>query len=156
MHQDKRLSIGLELVWWLVTLIVLVAVLLPIWNKFPNYPFWAINIVFVVAFITFSRYIFLLKHTFFSDRFWFKIVFLFLCLPMGFYLIDFVNHFQTYMDENSLQPLMDGLSYDERENLTSYIRNELLFFGSGSVIACGIFMFRLVYSIWRRRNRGLD
>jgi hypothetical protein len=46
------------------------------------------------------------------------------------------------------------LPYDKRDSMIAYIRNQMFFFGMGSILSCVLLPFRLILSIWRGRNRG--
>ena len=150
---DKRVL--LELIWWLITAILLIGVLLPIYTNVPNYPFYFINAIYIITFITLTRYIFLLKHTFLAKRQRIKLILIFLCIPFVFYLGQELNYFQTFLDEEGLDAVVGALPFLDRAGMIQYIRNEMILFGVGSII-CGIVLpFRLMISIWRIRNRRL-
>jgi hypothetical protein len=147
---DKKLQ--LELVFWLFTLIVGIAVLIPIYNNIPNYPFWRQNIVFIITAITVTRYIFLLKHTFIAKRQFIKAALIFIFIPFIFYLVQEMNYFQTHLDEEGIDAIVGHLPYDSRDNIFKYMRSELLLFGTMSVIGSVLFPLRLIVSIWRTHN----
>ncbi len=154
MTQQSNLAVRLELLWWLFTAIVLGGVLFPILREIPDYPFLLINAVFVIIFITFTRYVFLLKHTFIAQNQILKAIIVLVIVPFIFYLVGEINGFQTYFDEIGLENLMVGKSLQKQQSLNSYIRSEMLFFGVGSVIISIILPFRLIISVWRNRNKG--
>ncbi|MEL7121637.1 MAG: hypothetical protein AAFO07_19470, partial [Bacteroidota bacterium] len=60
----------------------------------------------------------------------------------------------VYIDNEGFDAIVGNLPYEKRNGLLSYIRNEMFFFGVGSIASCVIFPFRLVLSVWRGRNRG--
>ncbi|MEZ4931510.1 MAG: hypothetical protein R2788_05200, partial [Saprospiraceae bacterium] len=60
MEKQKKLHIRLELIWWMITLVIIIGLFIPIYTTQKDYPFWMSNTIFVLVFITFSRYIFLL------------------------------------------------------------------------------------------------
>ena len=153
---DKRTSAmwRLELLWWLLTALVVVGLLYPILRDIKDYPFLVLNIVFIVTSITFARYIFLLKHTFIAKRQWAKVVLVFLCIPIILYLVNGINYFQTFLDEKGIESFMSGIDLEKQYALVSYIRNEMIFFGVGSLISAIIMPFRLLISVWRLHNRG--
>ncbi len=154
MDQKTKLNVRLELIWWLFTAIVLVAILFPIIREITPYPFLWANCLFIIAFITLTRYVFLLQHTFLAKRQILKAIIVLTITPVIFYLISEVNYFQTYLDEIGIDHLLENMSLSKKQNMVSYIRSEMLFFGVGSVIAAIIFPFRLMLSIWRNRNLG--
>lgn len=144
----------LEIIWWVVTAIILVAVLFPIYKDVEDYPFWESNIIFVVTFITLTRYIFLLPLTFIAHRQILKIALVFLSIPVVFLLVQELNYFQTFLDEEGIEAVVGTLPVSERRTMVRYIRSEMLLFGVGSVISGVIFPFRMIMSVWRTRNRG--
>jgi len=154
MDKKLKLSLRLELIWWIFTAIIVLGVLYPIFKATRNYPFFIVNTVYIAVLVTFTRYIFLLKHVFFARIQPLKILLVFLSIPFIFVLVEKLNYFQTYLDDNGLFPFFDHLPYNNQMKLSSYVYNEMLFFGVGSVIASVFFTFRLIISIWRVRNTG--
>ena len=154
MNQQNQLALRMEIIWWVFTLVVLGGILFPIYQKISYYPFLWTNVIFIIAFITLARYIFLLKHTFLAKRQWVKFALLFLCLPLIFWLISRLNYFQTYLDEEGLESFLSLLSLEEQASLGNYIRNEMIFFGVGALVSAVIFPVRMLISFWRTRNRG--
>ncbi|MEM9823720.1 MAG: hypothetical protein AAF985_21730 [Bacteroidota bacterium] len=154
MNEKVALSLRLELFWWLFTSLVVFGVLFPILNKVDAYPFLWINIVYIIVFITFTRYVFLLKHTFLAHLHRLKAFIIILSIPVIFYLINGINYFQTFLDEKGLDSFLSHLSIDEVTSMGSYIRNEMLLFGVGSTVIAIILPIRMVVSLWRWRNRG--
>jgi len=154
MEDKKGLYLKLELIWWIFTLILIVGVLYPILTKLSNYPFLMINIIFILVFVTFTRYVFLLKHTFIAKKQVLKIILIILCLPVILYVINGINGFQTFIDEQGISTIVGELPYEQQESMMSYIRSLLVFFGVGAVIATVAFAIRLLISVWQYRNRG--
>lgn len=154
MSQSRKLQLSLELIWWVFTAIIALATLYPIISKLPEYPFLRINIIFIIAFITFTRYIFLLKHTFLAYQQRLKIVLALLCIPTMFLLVEQITNFQTFLDEQGIDALVGHLPFAKREGMVSYVRNQILLFGVGSCISAFFLFFRLIISVWRVRNRG--
>ena len=144
----------LELYFWIFTIVATAAVLLPILTAAPGYPFTFVNIVYVVVAITMTRYIFLLRHTFLAKQQSLKVVVFFLCIPLVFYLVQELNYFQTFLDEEGPEAVIGQLAYTEQQKLLTYIRSELLLFGVMAIISSVLLPFRLIISVWRMRNRG--
>ena len=144
----------LEILFWAFTALVAGIVLLPIINEVEGYPFFFINVVYIVTAITVTRYLFLLPHTFLAHRQVLKIALVFLCIPFVFYLIQELNHFQVFIDEEGLDALVGNLPYRRRNNMVDYIRSQMILFATGSIISSVAFPFRLIVSVWRTRNRG--
>lgn len=151
-----QLLFRFELLWWFLTVLVAVGVLLPVFTLSTGFPFYADNLIFIVAFITLSRYIFLLPHTFLAGRQYLKITLFFLSIPFIFFLVQQLNGFQTYMDENGQEALVGELSYEKTNAIAGYIRSEMLLFGVGSIISAVLFPIRMLISVWRRKNLGKE
>ncbi len=154
MENKSTLSLKLELIWWIFTAMLVMGTLYPILSKLGHYPFLVTNIVFIIVFVTFTRHIFLLKYTFLAQRQTLKAVLIGLSLPVLFYLINELTFFQTFIGEEGMETFMPDMSYEQRESLGAYIRNEMLLFGTGSVITGVLFPLRMLRSIWRTHNRG--
>lgn len=153
---DKRQSlvVQLELLWWTITAIVVWAVLYPIGKAMHVWPFKWWNAVFVVVLLTFSRYIFLLKHTFLAKKQVLKVVLILLMFPLTFALVSGLNAFMVFIEERTWESLTGHLPALDKKAIENYIWGEMLFFGAGSIIAAPVFAGRLMMSIWRTHNRG--
>ena len=154
MNKSNTLKITLELLWWVITAIVVWAVLQPIYKAMYVWPFAFTNGLFVVVLITFTRYIFLLKHTFINKQQVLKIVLMLLMFPLCFLLIERINEFLGFIEEKTWEPLTGHLPVSQRPAIEEYIWGEMLFFGVGSALAAPAFAIRMMLSIWRTRNRG--
>jgi hypothetical protein len=154
MQPPISLLLRLELIWWALTAVVLAGVLLPIRGYWETYPFFWTNVIFLVVFVTLARYIFLLPYTFLANRQRWKVILVFLCIPLVFLLVQEINRFQVYLDNYGLEALLGQPGMNPEDSLISYTYSEMLLFGVGSVISGVIFPFRLLLSVWRRRNRG--
>ena len=155
MNKRDSLVLQLELVWWAVTAIVVAGILYPIYKAMYHWPYQQWNIIFIVTLITLSRYIFLLQHTFLANRQVLKVALLLSMFPITFALIGGLNGFMTYIEEHTWEPLTGHLPELNRKSMESYITNEMMFFGAGSIIAAPVFAIRLMRSIWTTRNRGV-
>lgn len=153
MEEQTKLHIRLEVIWWVVTLIVVAGVLYPIYKSEARYPFWFMNSLFIVVFITIARYIFLLKHTFLANNQWAKAIIAVLCIPLFIYLLDEFSFFRAIADEIGIEEIFEHLSLNGQLGMSNYVRNEMLFFGAASLISAAIFPFRMVLSFWRTHNK---
>ena len=151
----SKIHIRLELIWWVFTILLVVGVVYPIVNTLEVYPFYLINIIYVITFVTLTRYTFLLKFTFLPKHQVLKQVFIFSCIPFVFYLVQELNQFQTFLDEEGWDGIVGQLPYGQRNSMINYIRSEMILFGVGSIISAVVFAFRLILSVWRMRNRGV-
>lgn len=147
-------KLRLELLWWLLTALLLVLVLAPIYLYTEGYPFWNVNIIYIVTAITVARYVFLLPTTFLAKIQWLKTALIFLSIPAIFLLIQEMNRFQVFLDYNEPEDLVGLIHVETSRTMMKYIRSEFILFGVGSIIALVVLPFRMVISVWRYRNTG--
>ncbi|MEZ4952662.1 MAG: hypothetical protein R2825_03705 [Saprospiraceae bacterium] len=156
MEKQKKLHIRLELIWWMITLVIIIGLFIPIYTTQKDYPFWMSNTIFVLVFITFSRYIFLLKHTFIAHRQTLKAAIAILCIPLFIFLLDEFSAFRAIAEEIGIEEMFDHLSLNGQTNMTNYVKSEMLFFGAASIISCILMPFRMLVSFWRTyNNKGI-
>ncbi len=154
MDQSKKLKLQLEVIWWFFTFLLAFLVMLPIMRSVPYYRFFTENVVFVITFVTFTRYIFLLKHSFIAHQKWVKMVIIGASVFVIFMLIMSIGDYNSFLKEQGLQDMVRHLPFQRQVQLLKYMRNEMLFFGVGAVIAAIVLPLRMVVSLWRVRNRG--
>ena len=154
MRDLKRQKIRIEFLWWIFTLVVVILVLLPIIRNVPEYPFYVENTYFIVAFITFTRYIFLLPTTFIARAKWIKIFVIAIAAILFFVMTTGLQDFHFYVVEKGLQSLVGHLHVEQQSRIIRYIQNEMIFFGVGSIISGIALPIRMIISLWRMRNRG--
>jgi hypothetical protein len=154
MEQYKKLKWQFELSWWVFVIAVAIGAMLPIVINVPEYPFFVSNLLFILSFLLFVRWLFLLRFSWFAQNKWIKLIILFLVIPMMLLLMDHFTNFQAYVDDYGLQTFMGHLSFDDYHSMAAYIRWEMLLFGVGSLIATFLLAFRMIISIWRVQNRG--
>ncbi len=141
--------------WWMVTAIVLVIVLLPIQSAIgEDYFFYRQNILIIILAITLIRYIFLLKHHWISSSKWFKALFIFAPIPIFFFLIGAFSEFQAFSDEKGINTILTKLPYKKQQALATFIRSEIVLFWSAAFLANLFMPFRMLISIWREINKG--
>lgn len=144
-----------EVISWVLTIIVTILVLLPLYAKEIPFDFYVFNIIFIILFLTYLRYIFFLRYTPFSHFTPVKLVFIFIAIPVLFFLVDALSSFQAFNDEVGLQEIVKHLSSNsEQSTMMKYIRTEYLFFGVSSMICAVTLPVRMIISIWRWINKG--
>lgn len=148
----QRLMLQFELLWWIFTMAAALAVVMPIYFWAPTFPFFRDNVIFVVVFITLTRYIFFLEHSFWARRQVLKVAMIFVSVPLVFMLVQQLNTFQTFLDENGPEAVVGQMSLADTTNMIGYVRGEVLLFSVGSIVAAVIFPFRLIVSVWRVIN----
>jgi hypothetical protein len=149
----KQKSIA-EILWWIFTLLVICIVLFPIWDNKIKFPFYFQNTLLIAIFITFSRYIFLLPITFIARLKWIKVAIIAAAVIFFFVMSTALGDFRNFMDEKGLQTLVTHLHVTEQTSIINYIKNEMIFFGVGSIITGIILPMRMIISLWRMRNKG--
>ncbi|MEN0048746.1 MAG: hypothetical protein AAF806_16915 [Bacteroidota bacterium] len=150
---DKK--IVTEIFWWIITGIITLAILFPMISA-GKYEFTWPNAILVAAFVTITRYMFLLKNTFLSPLQYVKAAMILLAPIIAFLLIGEINKFQTFLDEYGWEAVISNEAAVKKEGLSKYIYSEMLFFGVGSVIGAFLLPIRMVVSIWRVRNLGRE
>lgn len=152
MEKEKSYKIALEIVSLLITAIIAGAVLAPIYLYRIDYPFWVGNAVLIVVFITAFRYTFLLRYSWLKNFFWIKVGFIAFSLLLVVSLANYLSTLNRYMDEDGLNTITYALKYREQMSMIKYIKNELLFFGVGSIVSSVALAIRLTVSVWRDVN----
>ncbi len=156
MDARDKMKWMLEGIWWIVTAILIVIIMFPVWGKV-DYPFKFFNVVSIVAFVTLTRHIFLLKYSLIAQQNTLKVVLLILCLPLAWFLIENMSNFQTfldYLDDTGWDTVFGEKPHEKQLEMYKYLRTEVSFFGTASLILCVLFPIRMVISVWRQRNRG--
>jgi len=120
--------IFIELLWWVSSLIVAAIFLIPIYFYKIPYPFYQSNFIFIVAFITFMRWLFLWQLTPYQRLQYLKVAFILVSASLVFYLIAFFTDFRVYVEDIGIQDMLTHLEDEDQIHLESYIRTEMLFF----------------------------
>lgn len=154
MGEVQKQKIKVEIIWWLLTVAATVLVLSPIWLKVPAYPFYWQNALFIVIFITFARYILMFRYTLIAHTKWLKVIIILSSVLFVFVLMTALQDFRNFMDERGLQTLVDDLNVYQQTRIIRYIKQEMIFFGVGSIISCVLLPMRMIVSLWRMKNSG--
>jgi hypothetical protein len=147
-------KLTVELLWWVFTFVVVCIIMLPIWTEAPGFPFSVQNILLIVFFITFTRYIFFLPLTLIARAKWIKVAIILSAVLFLFVTATAMLDFRNFMDERGLQTLVEDLDVQLQTRRINYIKHEMIFFGMGSLITGVLLPIRLVRSLWRMRNKG--
>src|SRR5690606_3853698 len=124
---SKRLKWIAEGLWWLLTAVVVIAVLLPIQLNVPDYPFIIPNIFFIAAFVTFARYIFFLPISFLARAKWIKVFIIAISALLFFVMTTALGDFRNFLEEKGLQTLVTHLHVTEQSSMMNYMKSEFLF-----------------------------
>jgi hypothetical protein len=145
--------LAIEGISLLMTAVVVVVVMYPIWTQFPEYKFNGTNIVYIACFLTFARYTFLLRYSFLAQAQNVKIGFILLTLIIILGLVTQIQDFNVWIDAGDPERLMPLVPVSKRDGLLSYIKSEFLFFAVGAIVASVFLSGRLMQSVWRTRNK---
>jgi heme/copper-type cytochrome/quinol oxidase subunit 2 len=146
-------KILLELIWWVITAIIVILIMFPIYNTVgDSYEFYLPNIFLITLFVTFTRYIFLLKYTLFANNKKIKVVLIFIPILFFFYAMNSLFNFQDYIDKDEHIQMLSHLSPDKAIEISKYIKYQFLFFGTGGMLVIFLFPIRMIISVWRSIN----
>ena len=154
MENVQQYKWTVELIWWVFTAILVCVVLWPIWRDVPAFPFSFQNILLIVFFVTFSRYIFFLRLTLIARMKWIKVAIIASAALFFFVTATAMIDFRNFMDEKGLQTLVSHLDVHDQTKRMKYIKHEMIFFGVGSIITGVMLPFRMIRSLWRMKNTG--
>jgi hypothetical protein len=149
---DAKL-LAIEGISLLMTAVIVGIVMYPIWTQFPEFKFQGTNVVYIVAFLTFTRYTFLLRYTWLAKAQNAKIGFILLTLIIILGLMTQIQDFNVWIDAGDPERLMPLVPISKRDGLLSYIKSEFLFFAVGAIVASVFLAGRLMQSVWRTRNK---
>jgi hypothetical protein len=152
----NKLKWQLEFYSLLFLLLLATGLMYPLRTWLPEYHFLFSHLLFIAAFVIFTRHLFLLRFSFLAGRQLLKVLLFFLLIPVVFFFISEINAFQTAFDEEGAVGLLGETLPYEDEGILLYIRNQFLFFGIGSVITASLLGLHLIRSTWRFHNRGVD
>lgn len=145
---------ALEIITLLFASVLAILVILPLTNKQIDYLFFVENVVFIFTFVLATRYLFFLKFSFLAKQQEIKVGLFFLFIPFIFYLFSSLHGFRTFLEEEGMYYPMRNLPALKAKELGNYMYNEMVFFGSGAIVASIILPFRLIISVWTLKNRG--
>ena len=154
MNKHTSQIITYELVWWLLTAIVCLLVYLRVSSGFDTYPYLAENMIFIVTFITFTRWVFLLRVSVISLSRNLMIALIFLAIPLFLYILTQYRSFKMYWDDGELIKMMSAGDYESKMAIANFFKQEMIFFGVAAMLAVFIFPFKLVKAIWKKHNKG--
>jgi hypothetical protein len=144
----------IELIWWLITAVIVAIFMLPIYTTTPAFPLKGVNILYIALAVTYTRYIFLFRYTPFAWSIPFKIFFPCSALIILILMGDGLMELQNMLDEDGFLTFLSHLDGDTALTMFRYIRSEYFFFGVTCVICSILLPIRMLVSIWRQKNRG--
>ncbi len=150
--EERKYLWILELIWWLISLVLLAAVMYPILSEVEKYPFAGLNMVIILLFFHYFRHVAFLKYSALRMFFWSKFFLALITVPLLFVIVGQFGYFQTFMDEHSMSEIMPDLSYNQQVSLNRFIKIQMVFFFTAAVISGGLFVLRMMVSMWIQVN----
>ncbi|MEO6190867.1 MAG: hypothetical protein ABIO44_11380 [Saprospiraceae bacterium] len=141
-----------EIIWWVLTGILAMLILYPIYYFKIDYPFYKNNIIFIFGFFIFLRWVLLWHLTPYARYQWLKLIIIFTNIPLIFYLSYEFSDFKNYIDEVGLQDLVEKLKDTEQFAMSRYIRSEMIFFSICCLITGFLVPPKLIWNIWKQYN----
>ena len=156
LNMGKQLTnkLTFEFAWWLVTAIICYIIYYKNSSAFEPYPFFKVNMIFIVTFITIVRYTFLLRYTPVASSRNLMILLIFVSVPLFLYILNEYRSFKMFWDDGKLIPFLISGDFDARFKASIFFRKQMMFFSIGSLLAIIIFPFTLVKAVWRKHNKG--
>lgn len=114
--------------------------------------FYYLNFFSIIAFLTFTRYIFLLGYTPFHKSELTKGIIIVACIPLMLYLVNGFSDLTRFLDVEGFELHV----VDSDISNANIIESQMLFFLIGAMICTVILPIRLITSIWKVRNRGME
>lgn len=142
--------------WLILILILSIVILWPIYSNNIEFKFYFDNVLFIILSLIYVRYIFLMRYTFIENT----IIPKFIVLPMGIisaiYSYYAMNEFIGFYQDNGMYFSLEKFILSKQEFLGHYIFRQFIFFGVLTLITSIILPFRIVVSIWRVYNKGVE
>jgi hypothetical protein len=150
-------KINFELLWWVITAVIATLIILPIYlNIGESYPFYRDNIILIVIAVTWTRYIFFMKHHWLTLSNYIKAFFMVFSIPTFLFIIGAFYDFQSFYDDGLFDAVLEELPFQNQSNMLLYIRTEMIFFLAFAFICNFMLPFRMLISIWRKINKGTE
>ncbi len=154
MEANTRTRILLELLWWALTVVIVIGVMYPIVSKTNYHPAPWRNVAYIVAAITFTRYLFMLSSTLIARRQAYKVAAMFICMPLVPVFWVWLAEFQGYIDDRNIEDLLPDILPENHAAMLSYLRNEMTFFCAAAIMSAVALPIRLILSLFRTHNYG--
>lgn len=152
---SKATPVLYEFIWWAFTLIFAGLVLLPIYTQLPDFEHLLPNFFYIVAAITLTRYLFFLDITWLRDHLLVQGAISILLLPLIFAMIQYLNSFILFFDEQGPDVLIQHLDKNTGDMMNSYLKAEYRFFSIWAITAAIVMPLRLLYNVWKRYGAGV-
>lgn len=148
---DKKLQY--ELLSLLFAIVFCVLIMFPIYLKTgPYYIFYLSNILAILAFITFTRYLFLLKFSPFARSRWGRGILMAVSAVLFVFLLLSLMAFLRYFDEEGTVGFFRGSQDMDDYKYSKYIKLQYIFFVVSALVTSFLMPIRMIMSYWRTTN----
>jgi hypothetical protein len=147
-----------ELLWLGITGMVIYAILYPITQKI-DFIYWRVNSLFIFITITYFRYSVTFRSLPFLRPAWLRFILFTANLSLFIYIwhneLKFIQLADNFYTEDFGFPKV--ILYDNlKEDLFKYLYQELVAFGTASLIMISAFQMRLIISYWQYYKHQAD
>jgi hypothetical protein len=160
--REKTYHLIREIIWLLITAIIINMVMLPITSKI-DYIYWRINTFFIFVAVTYFRYSVTFKSLPFLRPAWIRFLLFTINLSLFVYLAQNEQKLISMADNFYLEDFgFPKVFIDElqKRELFRYLYTQMVFFGTASLITLSAFQIRLIISYWQyykhQANRLLE
>ena len=130
MNKEKKLTLLLTLLGWVLAFGIALLVLYPIVGT--------LHAFLMICFVTIFRWVFFMPYAVWVKSVRLKLLLIFVALPLIFFTATHLATFQAYIDNEGIDGmfcatcLRQPLAYGDGQPLFEYIRNQYLFFSIGT------------------------
>lgn len=146
-------KIWVELIWLVAALLSGYCFMIPMRMYGIEFPFTFLNLYFIGLAITFIRWLFLWKYTPYAWHIPGKLLIIGLVFSLLVYGFDGFQQFKGYLQDTGLQQLVEHLSLDDQDRLTTYMRSEMIFWAIAFLVTGILLLPKIFWSIWKQINR---
>lgn len=144
---------NLEIYFWLLVVLMGLLILAPIYFKVgENYPFYIPNIIAIFVFLMFTRIMFFLRVAPYARSKAFRMIMIFLPIPILLYHIDSFFAFRAFIEEEGVIKFFPNSTDFSDYNFGKYIKNQYMFFMIGAILSLIFMPIRMIISFWRTTN----
>ena len=147
MFKDQVIT---EILWILIAVLIALAVLAPVILSVGEFQYQYENALIVFGFITILRLLFFHKQAPWLGPKPIKGALCIAMIPVVLFTILNINNVQTFVDANGFAALFGGIESEQITQWGRYVRNEVIFFGSGLLICAAILPIILIQQVWRQ------
>ncbi len=137
---------------FVLTFIVVVMCMLPMYFYELDYPFAGDHLLFAILSVWLTFHVFALRNSPLNKNLYIKIALIPIMIFLFFYLLRKFNGFMTYADETGLNPLLQNLSVQDLHFVRRYIMIAFQLVALTTLLATAILPVVFLRSVWRDVN----